>query len=109
MSDTVYPGGMTAKRRIRPRLTITVDPEVYRQLHEVRDLLPGSSLSGIVSELLEVSLPVFEGVVDTLKEARDDDGQLDEARARDALARWAGAQLLGLSDTFGAEPGKEGD
>lgn len=107
MSDTSYHVGMPPKRRIKPRLTITVDPGVHRRLHEIQSMLPGSSVSGIVSELLEISLPVFEGMARALKDAKGDDAKLDDDRARDALARWAGSQLLGLSDTFENGSGEE--
>lgn len=94
------------KKRIRPRLTITVDPAIHRGLRELQELLPGSSLSGIVGELLEVSLPVMQGMLEALRESRGSDGEVDEERAKDALAKWAGAQLLGITDAVSVRQAK---
>lgn len=105
-SDTVYRVGMPKKRRVRPRVTITVDPGVHKRIRELQKLLPGSSVSGIIGELLEVGLPVAEGMLQALRESRGEDGKVDEARARDALARWAGAQLMDLADPLGVIPEK---
>ncbi|MBW7856699.1 MAG: hypothetical protein H3C44_10650 [Ignavibacteria bacterium] len=85
-------------KRKRPVLTVTLDAEVIARLREAQRLLPGSSLSGIVSELLQMSLPLVEGMIAALREARRDDGTVDDDRAKDSLARWAGAQLLGLDE-----------
>lgn len=93
---------MPSKKRVKPRISLTLDPEVYGRLRAVRDRIPGASLSGVVNELLAVSLPVMEEMAKALRESQREDGTIDEVRARDGLARWAGAQLLGLSDTFGS-------
>lgn len=66
------------------------------RLREVQALMPGSTLSAIIDELLSLSLPVLEGMVAALRDARREDGTVDDDRAKDALAKWAGAQLLGL-------------
>lgn len=106
VSDTLYRVAMSKKRRIRPRLNITVDPAIHARLLELQKLLPGSSLSGIIGELLEVSLPVMEGMLEALRETLHEDGTVDEARARDAIAQWAGAQLLGLHEPLGVAHAK---
>lgn len=95
------------KKRIRPRLSLTLDPEIYQRLLAVQSMLPGSSLSGLVGEVLDLGLPFLEGMTEVLKASRTEEGAVDEERARDALAKWAGAQLLALSDTTGDRPGKE--
>lgn len=102
---------MSSVKRIRPKISLSLDPDVYRRLRAVRDRMPGTpSFSVLVSELLAVSLPMMEHMAKALVEAQREDGTVDELRARDALAKWAGAQLLGLSDTTGvwAETEDEG-
>ena len=106
VSDTLYRVAMSKKRRIRPRLNITVDPAIHARLLELQKLLPGSSLSGIIGELLELSLPAMEGMLEVLRDSRRDDGSVDEDRARDGLAQWAGAQLLGLHEPLGVAHAK---
>lgn len=95
------------KKRVKPRVSVSIPPEVYQRIVELQRILPGASFSGIVGELLTISLPAMEAMTDAMTEARLPDGSVDEQRARDRLARWAGAQLLGLSDTFDPEVGQE--
>ena len=82
-------------RRIKPRISVTLDPVVHRRLHSTVKLVPGATMSAIVNELLELSLPVLEDMGKALREAMNESsGQLDEARAKDALAKFAGQQIL---------------
>ena len=104
VSDTGLCWGMSKKqkpkKRIKPRISVTLQPETYSQLMKVRDALPGITTSSIVDELLSASLPALEDMGKALRRAFDEAGNLDEGRARDELARWAGAQMLNLmSDT----------
>lgn len=94
-------------KRLRPRISVTLDPAVYGQLRRVQGSLPGANLSGVVNEALAVSLPLFEEMSKAMRSAVKEDGDLDDQRVRDELAKWAGAQLLGLSDTSGMEAVKE--
>lgn len=89
---------MAKVKRVRPVLTVTMDPDLLERLYTVHAALPGATLSGVVEELMEASLPMFEAMVAALQEAKGDDGVVDDDRAKDAIAKWAGAQLLGLSD-----------
>lgn len=96
------------KKRVKPRVSLSIPPEVHQRILELQRILPGASFSGIVGELLKISLPAMEAMTDAMTEARLPDGSVDEQRARDRLARWAGAQLLGLSDTYGSTASEEG-
>lgn len=115
LSDcSCYSAGM-AQPRHKPKLSVTLDSGTEARLRKLHERMPGSNLSGIVDELLIASLPMFEAMADALEAARGDDGVVDEGRAKDRLAHWAGAQLLKgiglqlapLSDTDeeGAETG----
>lgn len=97
-----YSRDMSIKRE-RPAVTVTLDPEVRRRILAVAEALPGATFSGVIDELAQMSLPAMEAMVSVLQESRSEDGVVDEERAKDALARWAGAQLLGLSHTEGDE------
>lgn len=101
-----YSRDMSVKRG-RPAVTVTLDPEVRRRIAAVQEAVPGATFSGIVDELLQMGLPAMEAMVSVLQESRSEDGTVDEDRAKDALARWAGAQLLGLSHTDGDETEEE--
>ena len=90
----------TPKKRVKPRISLTLEPEVYDRLIRLRDTVPGMTASGLVNEVLAAALPAMEDMGKALRRAFDEAGNLDEGRARDELARWAGAQMLNLmSDT----------
>lgn len=98
MSDTVYNVAMTVKR-VRPRISVTLDPDVYRRLIRLRDTLPGgASASALVNEVLAVGLPALEEVAAAMKRAMKEDGTVDQDKALDDLSRFVGSHLLGLSD-----------
>lgn len=45
----------------KPRITITLEPEVYLLLRSISDV-SGQSMSGIVTEFLDGARPVFESM-----------------------------------------------
>jgi hypothetical protein len=95
--------------RKRPVLTVTVDADVKARLQAVAAQIPGgASVSGVVSELLRVALPMIESVVQVMVDARQDDGSFDDAAARRGMAAWIGTTMLSLYDTKGElGPGEE--
>lgn len=101
---------MGTTRRIKPRVTVTLDKDVYDRLQRLRRVLPGATVSGVVNEVLSLGLPVVEEMGKAMREAMSEDGTLDEMRARDALAKWAGAQLFDfVSDIQAGKFGEESD
>jgi len=83
-------------RRI-PR-SISFRPDQLERLDRMRDGLPGMTRSGIVEEVLDMTLPIMEELLAALQEARNESGDLDEAQLRDRLALWTGQQLLTFTD-----------
>lgn len=86
-----------AKRR-RPTIHITISRENLDALDQLQATIPGMSRSGIVDELLALSLPSFQEIASLIEATRTESGDLDTARARDALAMWTGQQLLKFTD-----------
>jgi len=96
--------------RLRTQTSITLDQATIGRLDALVTLLPGSNRSAVLEEVLLAGLPVFEAMAEALVAARDSTGVVDDQRARDAMAQWAGAQLLGLHHTdAGVEDGGEQD
>lgn len=95
------------EQRTRPRITLSIDPENHARLKRIVAGVPGGTMSGVVDEMFTVMLPQFEQLVEALQAARRSDGSFDEMRGRDALAAWAGQQMLGLSDTWMRQTGSE--
>ena len=93
--------------RLRTQVSITLDQATMRRLDALVTLLPGSNRSAVLEEVLLAGLPVFEAMADALVAARDETGVVDDQRARDAMAHWAGAQLLGLHHTDASD--EDGD
>ena len=85
------------KRRRKP-LNLTIEPALRARLDALQAKVPGATLSAICEELMTMSLPAFEAMAEAMVTARRADGQIDEAKARDAMAVWAGAQLLNLGN-----------
>ena len=90
----------TKPKRNKPRVSITLEPEVYERIKRVADSAPGMNMSLVINELCALSLPVLEDMGKALREAINERGQLDVPRAKDALAKWAGAQLFEFAATF---------
>lgn len=84
--------------RRRPTITVTIETELRDRLDALVARMPGSNRSALIGEVLEAGLPLYEQMADAMESTRRADGSLDESRARDQLAQWAGAQLLGLQD-----------
>lgn len=68
-----------------PRLTITLQPSVSAQIREI-SRLTGSSQSGVISELLESSSPVFERLIQVLVAAESAKAELGGQVKRDLEA-----------------------
>lgn len=77
------------KKRVRPTLTVTIDPQVHDRLRALVDALPGATLSVLLDELLVAALPIFEDMAAAVRGA---DG--DEQAAQDTLAALIGARIL---------------
>jgi hypothetical protein len=77
--------------------SISFSPEHLETLDRIRDAIPGMSRSGVLAEVLDMTLPMMEELVITLQQARDESGAFDEAKARDRLAYWTGQQLLKMT------------
>lgn len=65
-----------------PRLTITLKPSVSAQIREL-SRLTGNSQSGVISELLESSSPVFERLIQVLAAAEKAKAELGVQVKRD--------------------------
>jgi len=89
------------------RLSVSLSIEVADRLDRVVSLIPGATRSGVLDEMLALTLPEMEGLVQLLASARDESGQWDEAAARDHLASWVGSRVLRMSapDGEGGRPG----
>lgn len=84
-------------KRAKAKTSITLDQDVYQRLLRVKGAMPGLTVSGVINELLSLSLPALEDMGRALEKAWDEQSQtFDELRAKDALAHWAGAQMLDL-------------
>jgi hypothetical protein len=68
-----------------PRLTITLQPSVAAQIREI-SRLTGSSQSGVISELLESSSPVFERLIQVLVAAESAKAEIGGQVKRDLEA-----------------------
>jgi hypothetical protein len=68
-----------------PRLTITLQPSVSAQIREL-SRLTGSSQSGVISELLESSSPIFERLIQVLAAAETAKAELGGQVKRDLEA-----------------------
>lgn len=93
--------------RQRAQISVTFDHSTLGRLDALVALLPGSNRSNVLEEVVIAGLPVFEAMAAALVAAKDESGVVDDQRARDAMAQWAGAQLLGLHHT-GHEGGEDG-
>lgn len=94
--EEVLPSGM-AKKRNRPTLTVTIDPDVHERLRSLVDQLPGATLSVLLDELLIAALPIFEDMAAAIRGAQAMEGGYDESVAQDTLAALIGARILRAS------------
>jgi hypothetical protein len=95
-------------KRKRPVLTVTVDADVKARVQALAAEIPGGTVSGVVGELLAMTLPMMESVIGVMRAAQREDGSLDEAVARERMGAWIGTQVLSLYDTQ-AKLGEGGD
>lgn len=95
-----------AKRK-RPTIHVTVTQENFDALERIRSTIPRMTRSALVDELLTLALPVMEDLAVLIEETRSESGEVDQARARDALAMWTGQQILKFTepDDEGGPPG----
>lgn len=84
-------------------MSISVSPEHKEALDRMKEALPGMTRSGVVAEIFDMTLPWMEELVDTINQARDDSGNLDEQMARDRLAMWTGQQMLKMTMPYDEE------
>lgn len=80
--------------RRRPTLTVTIDAEHMRRLKVVVGKMPGGKLSALVDEMVGMTLPIFEEVVDAFQKARRPDGSLDEAMAQERVEAYLGSMMF---------------
>ena len=71
-----------AKRRVN----MLLEPELYQRVRRLADRLPGGTVTAVVEEALESSLPVMELAADSIERYRDDDQQAKRSFV-EALAR----------------------
>lgn len=83
----------------RPGISIRLDAATLHRLDALVSLLPGSTRTAVLEEVLLAGLPLYEEMAQAIIAARDERGVVDDQRARDAMAMWAGQQLLGLHHT----------
>lgn len=100
-----YNQGMV--KRKRPTVCVTISPENLEALDQLQATIPGTTRSGIVDELLTMALPSFQEIAVLIEATRTESGQVDQARARDALAMWTGQQILKFTDPLD-EGGSDG-
>lgn len=97
-----YDAPMPAKN---PRLTITLKPSLGAQLRRLSELT-GNSQSGLISELLDGSGPVFDRMIAVLEAAHQVQGELRGSivseldAAQDKLETQLGLALDTLDDGF---------
>jgi hypothetical protein len=72
---------------------VTLDPELRARVVALAAALPGATISGVMDELLQASLPIFEDVAAAMRGATGAEG-LDEAAAQDTLAALIGSRIL---------------
>lgn len=108
-SSMSYSGGMSEANRQRPRISLTLERDVYDALLRVKANVPGGTASGIVNELLREFLPSFEALTVQLRKARRPDGTFDEEQGRHVLEQWTGQQILrfAVESDKRTAPGKE--
>jgi hypothetical protein len=104
LQGNVVQSGMATKRN-RPSLTVTIDPDVNDRVRALVSKLPGATLAGVMDELLEAALPLYEDMADALVRAKRPDGSMDEDQARELVGAAIGARILratgiGVQDTL---------
>lgn len=87
---------MAAQPRNRPTLTVTIKAENMRRLRALVGRLPakGANLSGIVDEMLLLTLPMFENAAEAYQAAMRPDGTTDDDVMRDRFAAYLGQTML---------------
>jgi hypothetical protein len=83
-----------ARRRIRPTLTVTIDPGINARLRALVDSLPGATLATLMDELLGAVLPLYEDMAESFREAKRSDGSIDEAKAQELVSAAIGGRIL---------------
>jgi hypothetical protein len=85
--------------RKRPTLTVTISADHMERLRRLVGRLPGkrSNLSGVVDEILGLTLPMLEHAADAFEAALQPDGSRDDQVMRDRFATYLGQQLLSLT------------
>lgn len=96
---------MTTKK---PRLTITLEPALAAQLRTISELT-GNSQSGLISELLEGSGPVFDRMIEVLQAAQKAKDSMrgklanDLEQAQSKMEKGLGLVMDGLGQFLGEE------
>jgi hypothetical protein len=87
---------MAAQPRNRPTLTVTIKAAHMERLRALVGRLPakGANLSGIVDEMLALTLPMFENAAEAYQAALRPDGTTDDDVMRDRFAAYLGQQML---------------
>jgi hypothetical protein len=85
--------------RKRPTLTVTISAGHMERLRKLVGRLPGkrSNLSGVVDEMLGMTLPMLEHAAAAFEEALRPDGSTDDDLMRDRMAAYLGQQILRFS------------
>jgi hypothetical protein len=90
-----------------PRITVTLSPATHAQLRRLSELT-GNSQSALVSELLEMSAPVFERTIRILEAAQEAKEEMrgavasDMAKAQERIEAQLGLVLDDFDSTVGA-------
>jgi predicted DNA-binding protein len=94
-------------KRDRPQVSATLEFETHERVRTLVEQLPGATLSGVLNELIEASLPIYEDMAAAMLAAKRPDGSMDERKAkRDVSARVAARLVratLGDDDEAGDE------
>lgn len=95
--------------RKRPTLTVTISAEHMERLRALVGRLPAkrANLSGVVDEMLSLTLPMFEQAADAYQAALRPDGTTDDAVMRDRFATYLGMTLLKMGAHNSDEEGDE--
>lgn len=75
-------------------MSLTLDPDINARVRALVAKMPGATISGVVDELLGASLPLYEDMADAMLAARDADGVMNEAAAKDAIGAAIGARIV---------------
>jgi hypothetical protein len=77
-------------------LNVTIARGLRERMAVLVDRMPGANLSQLAEELIAASLPLYEGMAESIISARREDGTVDERVAHQLVAARIG-KIIGLN------------